>query len=277
MVSRLAGLCVFVLIALPVASKAQTALSPAFRSGPGGRVQGYTGAPSYRSTYGWSPYTRYRPDDPATEELQPSGGDQPHERSGPVRTLCVRMCDGFYFPISSAASRSELARDADKCSALCSTEASLFYYSAAGGGIDTMVDLMGRAYTSLPNAFKYRKTLVRGCQCRPQPWTEAELQRHRGYESGVVVSGHAVTEAVSQRADGEPEIAPTLAGLERLEPTDVVPSPSAGVEDGGITVITNHRVVPFPLPAAREVQVPPSWYGSPARSGVSRYGDGARR
>ena len=37
------------------------------------------------------------------------------------------------------------------------------------------------AYAALPNAFKYRKTLVEGCRCRPQPWSEAELQRHRGY------------------------------------------------------------------------------------------------
>ena len=156
MLLRLLGMCLFALIALPVAPLAQNTLSPAFGSGSGSRAQGYTGGPSYRSTYGWSPYTRYQPDGPAIEEFQPAGEVQP--RSGPVRTLCVRMCDGFYFPISSAAARSELARDADKCSALCSTEASLFYYSAASGGIDTMVDLMGRAYTSLPNAFKYRKT-----------------------------------------------------------------------------------------------------------------------
>ena len=47
-----------------------------------------------------------------------------------------------------------------------------------------MVDLTGMAYSTLPNAFKYRKTLVEGCRCRPQPWSEAELQRHRAYAQG---------------------------------------------------------------------------------------------
>ena len=44
-----------------------------------------------------------------------------------------------------------------------------------------MVDLTGRAYGSYPTAFKYRKTLVEGCGCRPQPWSETERARHRAY------------------------------------------------------------------------------------------------
>ena len=47
-----------------------------------------------------------------------------------------------------------------------------------------MVDLTGMAYSALPNAFRYRKALVPECRCRPQPWSEAELQRHREYAAG---------------------------------------------------------------------------------------------
>ena len=43
------------------------------------------------------------------------------------------------------------------------------------------VDLTGMTYGSLANAFKYRKTLVEGCRCRPQPWSQSEAERHRGY------------------------------------------------------------------------------------------------
>src|SRR5215467_7410334 len=35
------------------------------------------------------------------------------------RTLCVRLCDGFYFPISFAVPASSLERDAERCRASC--------------------------------------------------------------------------------------------------------------------------------------------------------------
>jgi hypothetical protein len=39
----------------------------------------------------------------------------------------------------------------------------------------------GTAYASLPNAFKYRQSLVSNCACKPEPWSDAEAERHRGY------------------------------------------------------------------------------------------------
>ncbi len=113
--------------------------------------------------------------------------DMASGRPGTYRTLCVRLCDGYYFPISGATSGSGLSRDADVCSASCGTEARLFYHPNAGGDVDTMVDLTGLAYSALPNAFRYRKTLVPECRCRPQPWSESELQRHRDYAAGKPV------------------------------------------------------------------------------------------
>ena len=91
------------------------------------------------------------------------------------------MCDGYYFPISFSTMRSEFARDADKCAASCGSEARLFYHPNPGGDVEGMADLTGMAYTALPNAFKYRKTLVDDCSCKPQPWSEAEQERHRSY------------------------------------------------------------------------------------------------
>ena len=41
------------------------------------------------------------------------------EKGYGYRTLCVRSCDGFYFPISSVASRSRFGLDADLCRASC--------------------------------------------------------------------------------------------------------------------------------------------------------------
>jgi Protein of unknown function (DUF2865) len=97
------------------------------------------------------------------------------------RTVCVRMCDGYYWPVSFSAPRSKFYRDATVCQSSCGTEAKLFHYPASGGQIEDAIDLTGRVYSRLPTAFKYRRALVQGCVCRPAPWSAAEMDRHRVY------------------------------------------------------------------------------------------------
>jgi Protein of unknown function (DUF2865) len=125
----------------------------AFRSTPSHGPKGVL--PDAFSAYA---YPGYRPDDAGAISA-----------IGTYRTLCVRLCDGFYFPVSFATSEGGLARDAEQCRASCGVEARLFYHPNPGGSVETMLDLTGRAYSALPMAFKYRKTLVAGCLCRPQP------------------------------------------------------------------------------------------------------------
>src|SRR5262245_58068019 len=173
-----AGLAAFAVLSSaaiqPVA--AQSFLEPRFRpdslapplQNPG-FVRVLPSPPSSRPTSLFSPYQSYLPYDQAAPDY------------GSYRTLCVRMCDGFYFPISHSTTSAGFMRDAEKCAEACGGDARLFYYPNPGGGIDSMVDLGGRAYASYPTAFRYRKTLVEGCQCRPQPWSEAERARHRAY------------------------------------------------------------------------------------------------
>lgn len=97
------------------------------------------------------------------------------------RTMCVRLCDGYYFPVSNATTHRTFQRDANMCEAGCGSEARLFYMPAGETDVGTMSDLTGLAYSALPNAYKYRKTLVSGCTCKPMPWSEAARARHRGY------------------------------------------------------------------------------------------------
>jgi hypothetical protein len=104
------------------------------------------------------------------------------------RTMCVRLCDGFYFPISSNVRRERLYHDNRACMQRCDGEARLYYYPTEGGSVETMVDLAGRSYRSLPNAFRYRKALVDGCACKPAPWSPEEAARHQGYASGAPVA-----------------------------------------------------------------------------------------
>lgn len=93
--------------------------------------------------------------------------------SGNYRTLCVRTCDGYFFPISFDASQSRLKTDANVCRALCpAAETRLYYHSNPGQEAEDAVaaDGTGDALTALPNAFRYRTEVVAGCTCgRPDP------------------------------------------------------------------------------------------------------------
>src|SRR5262249_54854212 len=137
------------------------------------------------------------------------------------RTLCVRMCDGFYFPISYTTGSDGLVHDAETCATACGADARLFYHPNPGGDVDSMVDLTGRAYKSYPNAFKYRKTLVAGCQCRPQPWSEAERTRHRTYAAMPPPTEDAEARVTAETKSTESEITgPPLEGLAPPQPID---------------------------------------------------------
>ncbi|MEQ1648243.1 MAG: DUF2865 domain-containing protein [Hyphomicrobiaceae bacterium] len=109
-----------------------------------------------------------------------SGDDRIEKSGGTYRTVCVRTCDGSFFPISFATTRKNFPVDQAKCTASCS-DARLFAYRNSASGIEDASDMTGRAYTALPMAFVFKKKVVEGCTCRPPPWSEAELQRHKAY------------------------------------------------------------------------------------------------
>jgi hypothetical protein len=97
------------------------------------------------------------------------------------RTMCVRLCDGYYWPVSFATTRDSFKRDAHTCAQSCSASAALYYYPNPGGVLDDMVSLDGASYKQLGTAFLYRSTYDAGCKCRPHPWEPEAAARHQGY------------------------------------------------------------------------------------------------
>jgi hypothetical protein len=96
--------------------------------------------------------------------------------SGTFRTVCVRTCDGAYFPVSFATVQARFQDDEKTCKALCpATEATLFAYRNPGEDINQAVSLNGQTYSSLPNAFKFRTEFNASCACKAagQTWSEA--------------------------------------------------------------------------------------------------------
>ena len=120
--------------------------------------------------------------DRAQRDQQDDDEIGPPDSAGPYRTVCVRTCDGFYFPLRHNATRKNFASDVKSCRNACGSDARLYYYSLNGPeGPDAMVDLGGKKYMDLPHALAYRKALLSGCTCKAVPWSSEEAARHQGY------------------------------------------------------------------------------------------------
>lgn len=115
---------------------------------------------------------------PAMEDFPPMEGNG----NGPFRTMCVRTCDGAFFPISSNATPADFARDTELCRARCPTaDTELYYHVLATEESDQMVSAStGRPYSELPTAFAYRTREVRTpgtCGCQIPKLATAEPDR----------------------------------------------------------------------------------------------------
>jgi Protein of unknown function (DUF2865) len=99
------------------------------------------------------------------------------------RTMCVRLCDGFYFPVSFATTRDNFERDAATCERNCggATDAKLYTYRNPGGDVEEMEDLDGKPYKKLQTAFLFRTKYEASCKCRAHPWEDASQTRHKTY------------------------------------------------------------------------------------------------
>lgn len=130
----------------------------------------------------------------------PALSDASSTLGGGLRTMCVRMCDGYYWPVTFDARRSRFDRDAKTCSSSCTSEARLFVMPKNGEAKD-MVDLQGRPYGKLVNAYRYRKLARNSCTCRPDPWEDSARARHEAFAA----SGNTPAEAfASEREPSEP-------------------------------------------------------------------------
>jgi hypothetical protein len=91
------------------------------------------------------------------------------------RTMCVRLCDGYYFPVSFSTLPNHFEQDAEVCSSKCAAPAELYYYQNPGSSMDQSIALRTQEpYTSLKTAFRYRKQLVQGCSCKAAEYVPPE-------------------------------------------------------------------------------------------------------
>lgn len=106
----------------------------------------------------------------------------PYYNQSTIRTVCVRSCDGYYWPISFATVEDYLGNDAAMCQQQCPGEAvELYYYRNPGESPEQMVSMSGQSYSSLPNAFRYRKEYDASCSCKtPKSYGQIEFTADNG-------------------------------------------------------------------------------------------------
>jgi hypothetical protein len=126
--------------------------------------------------------------------------------SGTFRTVCVRTCDGYYYPISYATTQDKFAEDAQTCQATCPAAEVVLMSNRTGDDINQAASTSGAPYTSLANAFRYRKEVVPSCGCRQpgQSWAQALGQvRDTTVQSDDIVVTPGVAKNMSAPRDSQ--------------------------------------------------------------------------
>ena len=93
----------------------------------------------------------------------------------------MRLCDGYYFPVSFADGATASSTIGACARAGAGSQGRLFVHRNPGGSFDDLRDLAGRPYSQLRTAILYRTEYVPSCTCQPQPWEQASQDRHRVY------------------------------------------------------------------------------------------------
>jgi hypothetical protein len=168
-------------------------------------------------------------------------------------TVCVRLCDGFYWPISFAASKGSFGRDDKVCQSSCNMPTRLFIYRNPGGSAEQMTDLRGQPYSRLPTAFQYRASYSDSCKCRAHPWEQEAKDLHRMYAlQQAVRKGN--TRVLAELQTLEKQVQKTSTPPARTEARSVEPrvQPLPGA-------MTLGGPKPAPGPSGKSITTSPAW------------------
>jgi len=169
-------------------------------------------------------------------------------RLGGPQTVCVRSCDGFFFPLANNNGNAD-----EMCQALCPGAETTAFGMSAGGDIQNAASRStGQPYTSLANAGKYTRSFDAACTCRGQGQSWSEALKNAEYlldkrKGDVIVTEQRAAElsrpkAVDPKADpkrrgaaAQPAPAPAPAPAATDEkPMPSEDSPTSGTESAGV-------------------------------------------
>ena len=153
--------------------------------------------------------------------------------SGTYRTVCVRTCDGAYFPVSFATVPARFPDDEKTCKALCpATEANLYAYRNPGEDMNQAVSTTGQPYTALPTAFKFRASFDPACSCKAagQTWSDAlkavDDKAQLEQQGDIIVTEESARKMQQQRMQAKSTQPPAKKGAAAPATTASTPAPA---------------------------------------------------
>ena len=190
---------------------------------------------------------RAAPEQPVREaRAEPRLPPPPGAPSGQFRTMCVRSCDGYYFPISWSVSSGAFERDGKACQAMCpGTRVELHYHRVSGEDSEDMVSAAtGLPYREMENAFLYRKpgaSVPASCGCG------AAAQGAQGFQTiGGDYAANAPTGLPEEGVAGE--TATAAVPLPSLRPDPAEDPETLSSREGGLDAEGLAKLA-TPLPA----------------------------
>ena len=111
------------------------------------------------------------------QPIEPLPGDAvPEPALGGRRLVCVRTCDGFYFPLANVPGGRGNADE--MCKALCpGAETAAFAMPGSDNGIVRAISLKGQPYMAMPTALKFQKSFDGACSCKKEGETWSQVLR----------------------------------------------------------------------------------------------------
>lgn len=187
--------------------------------------------------------------DSTMPELDPEQPIEPEKpRQGGPQTVCVRTCDGFFFPLANSPGGRDGADE--MCQALCPGVETLAYGMTNGGDIQNAVARStGQPYASLPNAGKYQRSFDAACTCRGQGQSWAQALKEAEYlldkrKGDVIVTEQRAAELSrpkearpdpKRRGAAAPAVQPAAApAIPDEKPMPSENSPTSGTESAGV-------------------------------------------
>ncbi|WP_198017251.1 DUF2865 domain-containing protein [Methylocapsa acidiphila] len=175
---------------------------------------------------------------PEPFDEQPLPGEEQTAHGG-SQAVCVRSCDGGYFPLPYSA-RHPADELSNLCQALCPNADVSVYTRAPYSEISTAVSIdNGSAYSDLPNALKFQRKFEPSCTCKPpdESWAQALAGAERligpDHRGDVIVTEEKSAELSAPTAEGKKRSkqGPAPAPASTNDPDKTAPAGAAPDKD----------------------------------------------
>jgi hypothetical protein len=170
------------------------------------------------------------------------------------RAFCVRLCDGYFFPLPSASGPFAAGQEQADCRALCpAASVALYHLNGAADQIAEATSANGEPYAALPTAFRYRAATPLACGCRRAGvagldyWRDPTLRSGDAVmtSEGVVIFHGVADGAPYSRADFAPLDGAPVGSLQRSNLSALTPASapqSASEEDAATGRAPGHGI-----------------------------------